>query len=323
MFLTVGGEIEDLMGSWAVRWRNVVDGAYTTSGAMRLDPPPSDVFEDSVPLRRGVNVITVTGKNMVGDEVTDTLTVHVPSSTITSRRARPAASSTRASTCSSMGPGTARIPDELPAREQGRRVTHSMSASSRAGRAHRRRGSTWPGGGFSTVVSATNVFPMAVERNMIWDATSYGGHGGTAVDAPARAGCSPKASQGFFETYMLLANDNASAVTVNRRFLRESGGPWCSRREPAGAARARTIWAGGVPACPATSFGLDVTATAPIIAERAMYFPSGAAPVRGRHRHRRRVTQPEHALVPRGRRDGTVLRVLHPGQQPQSARGAR
>ena len=28
MFLTVGGEIEDLVGSWAVRWRNVVDGAY-------------------------------------------------------------------------------------------------------------------------------------------------------------------------------------------------------------------------------------------------------------------------------------------------------
>jgi subtilisin-like proprotein convertase family protein len=270
MFLTVGGEIEDLIGSWAVRWRNVVDGAYYASGAMRLNPPPSDVFEDSVPLRRGVNVITVTGKNTVGDEVTDTLTVTVPEFAYYLSEGATGSFFDTSIDVLNMG-GTAPFQmTYLP--ESGPPVSHTVSPTVPVVRVDPEV--YVPGGGFSTVVKAP--FPMAVERNMFWDATKYGGHGGTAVDGASTRWLFAEGAQGFFDTYILLANDNASAVTATVRFLRESGGPVVLT--PSLPAHSRTtIWAGSVPGVPGTSFGLDVTATAPIIAERAMYFPSGAA----------------------------------------------
>ena len=185
MFLTVGGEIEDLVGSWAVRWRNVVDGAYYESGAMRLVAPPSDVFEGSVPLRRGTNVITVTGKNVGGDEVTDTLTVTVSEFGYYLSEGATGGFFDTSIDVLKLGPATAGIEfSYLP--ETGPPVTHST------------RGSSPPvlridaedhvaGGGFSTVVRSTNAYPLAIERNMFWDDTKYGGHGGTAVDAAEHA----------------------------------------------------------------------------------------------------------------------------------------
>ena len=279
MFLTVGGEIEDLVGSWAVRWRNVVDGAYYDSGAMHLAPAPSDVFEGNVPLRRGVNVITVTGKNVNGDEVADTLTVEVSAFDYYLSEGATGGFFDTSIDVLKLAPATAGIDfSYLP--ETGPPVTHSITGSSPPVLRIDAEDHV-AGGGFSTVVRSTNAYPLAIERNMFWDDTKYGGHGGTAVDAAATRWLFAEGAQGFFDTYVLLANDNASAVTATVRFLRESGGPVVITPSLPPHSRT-TIWAGAVAGVPGTSFGIDVSATAPIIAERAMYFPStGARPFEG------------------------------------------
>jgi hypothetical protein len=76
-----------------------------------------------------------------------------------------------------------------------------------------------PGAAVSTVVRARHA-PLAVERTMTWDATGYGGHGGTSA-APANRWLFAEGSQGYFSTYVLLANDNDTASLVNITFLVE------------------------------------------------------------------------------------------------------
>jgi subtilisin-like proprotein convertase family protein len=272
-FLNVGGEIEDMEGSWAVRWRNVVDGAYYASGAMRVGVPPSDTFEGAVPLKHGTNVITVTGANVGGAEVTDTLTVTVPEYDYYLSEGATGAFFDTSLDVLTLKWGTPPGIDITYLPEGGAPVSHSITSD--VPPLHRIDPELYvPAAAFSTVMRS--LVPLSVERNMFWDATKYGGHGGSAVDGASTRWLFAEGAQGFFDTYILLANDNASAVTATVRFLRESGGPVVIT--PSLPAHSRTtIWAGSVAGVPGTSFGIEVTATAPIIAERAMYFPSGAA----------------------------------------------
>ena len=80
-----------------------------------------------------------------------------------------------------------------------------------------------PCAALSTVVHSTSAIPLAVEPTMSWDSTGYGGHGGTAV-GPSTRWLFAEGSQGFFDTFLLLANDNASPVDVTVRFLVEGAG---------------------------------------------------------------------------------------------------
>ncbi len=192
MFLTVGGEIEDLVGSWAVRWRNVVDGAYYDSGAMHLAPAPSDVFEGNVPLRRGVNVITVTGKNVNGDEVADTLTVdgvRVRLLPLGGRDRRLLRHQHRRAQARPRHRGD-RL--HLPARNRAARHAqhHGQLA---AGPPHRRRGSRGrrrllDGGALHERVPARDRAQHVLGRHEVRRTRRDGGG-----RARARAGCSPKA----------------------------------------------------------------------------------------------------------------------------------
>jgi hypothetical protein len=271
-FLTIGGEIVDVVGSWAVRWRNVVDGTYYTSGAMRVGAPPSDTFEGNVPLRPGTNVITVTGKNVGGDEVTDTLTVTVSEFDYYFSEGSTGSFFDTSLDLLSLGPAGIEF-TYLP--ETGPPVSHAMTVTTLPLRRIAADDHV-AAGAFSTVVRSLNATPLAIERNMYWDSTKYGGHGGTAVDGPSTRWLFAEGAQGFFDTFVLLANDNPSAVTATVRFLRESGGPVAITPSLPPHSRT-TIWAGSVAGVPNSSFGIEVTATAPIIAERAMYFPSGGA----------------------------------------------
>ena len=224
MFLTVGGEIEDLVGSWAVRWRNVVDGAYYESGAMRVGAPPSDVFEGSVPLRRGVerdHRHRQERRRRRGHRHADGHGVRVrllPLGGRDRRLFRHQHRRVQARPLHARGSQFTYLPETGPP------VTHSITGSSPPVLRIDAEDHV-AGGGFSTVVRSTNAYPLAIERNMFWDDTKYGGHGGTAVDAPSTRWLFAEGAQGFFDTYVLLANDNASAVTATVRFLRESGGP--------------------------------------------------------------------------------------------------
>jgi len=117
--------------------------------------------------------------------------------------------------------------------------------------------------------------PLAVERTMSWDGTGYGGHGGTSAP-PQTQWFFAEGSQGFFHTFVLLVNDNGSDVSATIRFLLEGGGAVVHPVSVPAHQRV-TVYAGLIPELVDRSFGIEVTATQPIIAERAMYFPVGGA----------------------------------------------
>jgi subtilisin-like proprotein convertase family protein len=134
-----------------------------------------------------------------------------------------------------------------------------------------------PDAAVSTIVHSTNAVPLAVERTMSWDARGYGGHGGGAV-SPNTRWLFAEGSQGFFDTYVLLANDGNSQSAVNLDFLLEGGGV-ISHGVNVPAHSRRTVYAGEIAALVNQSFGIDITASQPIVAERSMYFPHGGARV--------------------------------------------
>lgn len=125
----------------------------------------------------------------------------------------------------------------------------------------------------STVVESTTGLPLAVERTMFWDGSAYGGHTDTAVQSPATKWYFAEGSQGFFDTYVLLANSNVVTANVTVTFLLENTAPFVTTVQVGPTAR------GGFCTCEyselqLTSFGIIVESDQPIIAERAMYFGS-------------------------------------------------
>jgi autotransporter-associated beta strand protein len=115
--------------------------------------------------------------------------------------------------------------------------------------------------------------PLAVERTMFWDATHYGGHTSNAVPQAERRWIFGEGAQGFFDTYVLLANANATATTATITFLLENEAP-VVKEVPLQAFARKTVWAGDYSEVRDRSFGIIVDAAEPVIAERAMYFGS-------------------------------------------------
>jgi hypothetical protein len=125
---------------------------------------------------------------------------------------------------------------------------------------------------FSTVVRSTSGLPLVVERTMSWDRTQgYGAHTERASEGPATTWYFAEGSQGFFNTYLLLANPNAAASVATVQYLMEDGAPVTRTYDVPGLSR-RTIDAGADPELVNRSFGMVVTFTEPGLAERAMYF---------------------------------------------------
>jgi hypothetical protein len=124
----------------------------------------------------------------------------------------------------------------------------------------------------SSVVNSPSGAPLIVERSMFWDATSYGSSGAVALEGASKRFLFGEGSQGFFNTFLLLANDSSTdpaKVTVN--FLPESG--LIVPKEYTISPRTRlTVFAGDIPELANTSFSMTVDSDLPIAAERAMYF---------------------------------------------------
>ena len=107
---------------------------------------------------------------------------------------------------------------------------------------------------------------------MFWDAQDYGAHGGTAVEGPRTRWLFAEGSQGFFSTFVLLANPGATPATVTMTFLREGGRAGRADVHRRSRPRASPSRAGTIPEL-AEHVVLDRRRlSAPIIAERAMYF---------------------------------------------------
>jgi autotransporter-associated beta strand protein len=129
----------------------------------------------------------------------------------------------------------------------------------------------------SAQVTSDAGLPLVVERSMFWDATYYAGHTGSAVDRPAPDWFFAEGSQGFFDTFVLVINPNATPTDVTFTFFRENE-PTVVKTVTVGATTRLTLHAGDVPDLVNRSFGMAVHATQPIMAERSMYF--GTTPTR-------------------------------------------
>ncbi len=126
-------------------------------------------------------------------------------------------------------------------------------------------------GAVSTIVHSNNNLPLIVERTMSWDKSGYGASGDKAVSGPSNNWYFAEGSQGFFSTYVLLANPQTSANNAHVTYFREGDVP--ITREYALAAQSRTtIDIGADAALVNRSFGMQVTFDAPGVAERSMYF---------------------------------------------------
>jgi autotransporter-associated beta strand protein len=125
----------------------------------------------------------------------------------------------------------------------------------------------------SVQVTSTSGVPLVVERTMSWDATHYGGHTANAVANPATHWIFAEGFQGFFDTYVLIANATATPGTATLTFLREGETPFVTS-VPVGAFSRKTVYAGDYPEIVNRAFGIVVDSTIPVIAERAMYFAS-------------------------------------------------
>jgi hypothetical protein len=131
-----------------------------------------------------------------------------------------------------------------------------------------------PGKSFSTTIDATQ--PINVERAMYFTNQGRfwnGGHEAAAIEAPATDWFVAEGRTGpMFDTYLLLANPGAQPVTATVRFLRPGGAPVVQTRSLAAQSR-DTIWVDGVPGLADTDVSASISATGPIIVERAMYWP--------------------------------------------------
>jgi hypothetical protein len=123
----------------------------------------------------------------------------------------------------------------------------------------------------STVVESLSGLPLAVERTMTWDAAGYGGHGGTAVEALSPTWFFAEGAQGYFDTYLLLANPGTADASVTVNYLRE-GSDKVVRQHVVRAGTRVTLFAGDDAALVGRAFSMAVVSNQPIIAERAMYW---------------------------------------------------
>jgi hypothetical protein len=131
-------------------------------------------------------------------------------------------------------------------------------------------------GDVSTVVESTNGLDLAVERTMTWDADGYGGHSGTAVESPQPRWYFAEGSQGFFDTYLLLANPGESTAHVAVTFLLEDAPPVVHRVDVGPTSRT-TVFAGDLADLRTRSFSVVVESDTPVIAERSMYWSAAGA----------------------------------------------
>ena len=309
-FLAVGGTALDAGGIATVTWVNDWGGAGTAAGTTNWSIP-------EVPLAPGVNVITVEARDLVGNATTDTLTVTVASLAYYLAEgatgaffdydlvlANPTGVAAPVSTTFLRDDGVTVVDARVlpPTSRTTIRVDDIPGLGSTA---------------VSAVVTSTDVIPIIVERSMYWDGTYYGGHAGSSVPAPATTWLFGEGSQGFFDTYVLLANANAAPANVTVTFLLEFGAPVVRNYTVAATSRFN-VFAGGIPELIDKSFSIVVTSDDPDH-RRARDVFRVAAVQRGA-----RIGGGEcgvDGVVPRRGGDGAVFRHVHSGGEPEP--GAR
>jgi subtilisin-like proprotein convertase family protein len=266
-FVRLRGTLIDAANA-AVNWRVSNGGAFYDAGPFLPDPDVPNGFVADIPVKRGANEITCVSTSTEGFSIASSQTVTV--SEFTYSFAEGATGAFFDLDLTMANPTGAAAPirmDFLP--EGGTPIPVTENIAGNTPLQFSVDGVV--NGAVSSVIHSTDAVPLAAERTMIWDATGYGGHGGSAA-APDTRWLFAEGSQGFFSTFVLLANDNTADAAVLLDFLVE-GGPVVSVPVTVRARSRRTIFAGDIPALVNRSFSIDIESTIPIIAERAMYLP--------------------------------------------------
>ncbi len=261
----------------AVSWRVVNGGTFYDAGSFVPDPDTPDGFLADIPVKQGVNEIMYRATNTLGAATASSQMVTVNEFTYSfAEGATGGFFDLDLTLANPTGTAASITIDYLPEGGNPIPVADIVTRNSPL----QISVDDVVSGAVSSVVHSTGAVPLAAERTMIWDATGYGGHGGSAT-APHTRWLFAEGSQGFFDTFILLANDNATDATVTLDFLLE-GGNVVSLPVTVTARTRRTIFAGNIPQLVNRSFSMDISSSLPIIAERAMYLP-GARTFEGGH----------------------------------------
>ncbi len=265
-FLSIGGTA----GSSAlqsVTWSNNRGGSGTALGTSNWMVP-------AVRLSAGVNVITVTA-NYSSGAITDTLTVSLDS--LTYLLPEGATGSFFTTDLLIANPNNVKAEANVKfLKADGTVVTLPVMELPATSRATVRLNSV-PGienvGAVSSVVTTSTATPLVVERTMFWDGTNYGSHGAMAQAGARTQFLFSEGSQGFFDTYLLLANPGTVPAVATVNFYRE-GESLVTRTFDLAPTSRFNVYAGQIPELANKSFSIAVQSDEPIMAERAMYFGS-------------------------------------------------
>jgi hypothetical protein len=123
---------------------------------------------------------------------------------------------------------------------------------------------------FATVVESGA--PLVVDRTMSWGAAEYGAHAERASPAPSMTWFLAEGSTGGFGLFYLLQNPGDAAATATVRYLRPSPLAPIDRVYTLPPRSRTTVPVNTqAPELAATDVSAAITATAPILVERAMY----------------------------------------------------
>ncbi len=173
---------------------------------------------------------------------------------------------------------------------------------------------------FSTLVEADEQ--VVVDRTMTWDDSGYGSHAerGTLTRTATTWYLAEGATHGNFSLFYLIQNAGTSTAEVDVTFLLPAGqAPVVKHYSIPGDTRFN-VNVDDIPELAEAEMSAVITSTngVPIVVERAMYLNTPQQAVRGGPRQRG-CDGAGHALVPRGRRDRSVLRHVHPDRQPDQS----
>jgi hypothetical protein len=226
-----------------------------------------------IPLLLGSNLITITATDGTGLAATDTIEVTVAA--FSSFLAEGATGSFFDYDLALANPSLASV-DALITyfTPDGNTIDQTMTLPAQSRRTV--RVDEIPGLASSTMSTRvrTTTAPIVVERTMRWGQApdpQYGAHTDKATAGAALKWYFAEGAQGFFYTYLLLANPGNTANTATIDWLIE-GAPAVQQTVNLAPASRTTIAAADVAALVGHSFGIVVTFAQPAVAERAMYF---------------------------------------------------
>jgi hypothetical protein len=136
-----------------------------------------------------------------------------------------------------------------------------------------------PENDFSTVIESNRT--VVADRTMTWDATTYGAHAETALEAPSTTWYFAEgATHGWFSLFYLLQNPNDTDAQVTIDFLRLAPDTPVTKTYTVPKNSRMTLPVDDqAPELEAADLAARITSNVPIIAERAMYASLPGQPI--------------------------------------------